>query len=189
SQTPSSTRLASPTRPLDRALVDGPDSARSVWTRVAPLPPQESIQAGERRLSALAREDRRRQRRHEQNPRAEGDHHRDRLKRVYAVFCLRDCRRARAYVAKDEALADHQERHRDNRNERVLDERLEPAPEQPIELRDDEEWNEKGAEKRTDSAGNQTKRDDGHRHGLRTGDQEQHHPIDEIGQDSERARL
>ena len=59
---------------------------------------------------------------------------RERLQGVDAVLRLRDRRRQRRDVPEHELLEDHQEGDGHHRNERVLDEGLQPPPEQPIEL-------------------------------------------------------
>ena len=70
-----------------------------------------------------------------------------------------------------------------------LDERLEPSPEQPVQLRDDEERDEQWTEERAHGAGDQTEGNDGHRDRLRKGDQEQDDPIDEVRQNRPRVWL
>ena len=70
-----------------------------------------------------------------------------------------------------------------------LDERLEPSPEQPVQLRDDEERDEEWTEERAHGAGDQTEGDHGHRDGFRKGDEQQDDPVDEVGQNRPRVRL
>ena len=59
----------------------------------------------------------------------------------------------------DESLENHEKRECHHRNERVLDERLEPGPEQEVQFRHDEERNEDRSHQSAHSACNQSERD------------------------------
>src|SRR4029077_8655974 len=94
--------------------------------------------------------------------------------------------RQRRHVAEYEPFEDHQKRNRDDGNERVLDERLEPAPEQPIELWDDEERYEDWTEQAAHRARDQTERDHCQRQRLGKRDEDEDRPVDQVRQDRPR---
>src|SRR4029453_12371875 len=149
----------------------------------------EAAQAGEHSLPTVAREYGRRQRWDEHDSGAERDDNGHRLQTVDSIFRLRDRRWQGGHVPEHEALKHHQESDGDHGYERILNERLEPTPEQPVELRYDEERYKERAQKRTDGARDQAERYDGQRNGFRERNQQEHHPIDEVGQDRPRVRL
>ncbi|HEY3738364.1 MAG TPA: hypothetical protein VGL53_00895, partial [Bryobacteraceae bacterium] len=66
---------------------------------------------------------------------------------------------------------------------------LNHPPENPIELRDDEERHEDGSEQAADRRRNEAKGDDRQRERFGEGDQDQHRPVDQIRQNRPRIRL
>src|SRR5919205_1346755 len=118
----------------------------------AGLPLHETAQAREHSLPTVARKDGRRQRWNEDDSSAERDDDSHGLQAVDSIFRLRDRRRQGGHVPEHEALKHHQESDRHHGHERILNERLEPAPKQPVELRNDEEWHKEWTQKRTDGA-------------------------------------
>src|SRR5438874_1799178 len=90
-------------------------------------------------FTAASREDRARERWNQEYAQTEDADDDQRLQAVHQIKVLGDPQRQRRQIVEDEPLENHQKRKRDDGDERVLNERFEPRPEQPIELRDDEE--------------------------------------------------
>src|SRR3954454_11913427 len=90
--------------------------------------------AGHDALSTRAREDRLCQRWNEQDSHAERGDHGERLNAIDPILRRRDHRRQRGHEAEYELFEHHEERDRDHWFERVLQERPQPPPEQPVEL-------------------------------------------------------
>src|SRR5205085_10514948 len=107
-------------------------------------------------FTAAAREDRTREGWHEQNAGGEDSNNNQGLNTVNEVKVLGDALWQGREVLEDEPLENHQERECHDRHERVLNERLEPGPEQPVQFRNDEERDEDRPEQRTHGAGDQT---------------------------------
>src|SRR5262245_42398013 len=82
-------------------------------------------------LAALPRKDRTRQRGDEQNADNESADDNEGLQPVYEIQVFGDPRRERRQIVEHEALEDHQKCERHYRDERVLNERLQPRPEEP----------------------------------------------------------
>ena len=79
----------------------------------------------------------------------------------------------------DQEAAEHENKGlRDDLVEGVLQETPEPAPENPFELGHDEEGNKDRAEKNTDGGGDEAVGDHHDGHGLRGGEQEEDHGVE-----------
>src|SRR5262245_6246953 len=127
----------------------------------APLTLHEAAQAGEHSLPTVARENGRRQRWNEDDSSAERDDDGHGLQTVDSIFRLRDRRRQGGHVPEHEALKHHQESDGHHWYKRVLNESLEPAPKQPVELRNDEERHEERAQERADAGSDQSEGEEG----------------------------
>ena len=64
--------------------------------------------------------------------------------------------------------------------EGILDEAAEPAPEEPFQLRNDEEWNEDGTDQHAHRGGDESVGDDNNRDGLRGGEQDGDDDVDRV---------
>src|SRR5262249_21357000 len=137
----------------------------------------------ENAMPALSGEDGARQGWDDQNADDERADYHERLHAVDQVLVLVDSLRKRRQVLEHKALENHQKSVRNNGDERVLHESLEPRPEQPVELRHDEERNEDRSEQATHRAGDQPEGYDCERDHFRKSHDDQEQPVQQICQD------
>ena len=169
----------------------GRDGRHDGTERCACEPPESGSHQPRREcgLTRSAREDRAGERRHEQDADGERHQYHHGVDAVQELFLEPQARRQRLQIPAQEPLEDEDEGVGDDEHERVLDERLQPAPEQPLEGRHDEERHEQRADQRTDRAGDHAERDDEEQRELRQADDDQHRPVEQVGQDRPGVRL
>ena len=90
--------------------------------------------------------------------------------------------------AKNEVGNDKDDGCGDDLVEGVLDERLQPSPEEPFELRNDEERNENGAHQDTDGGSDEPESDYDNEDSLRGGEQNDDNGIDDGSGENRQSR-
>src|SRR6202158_5377577 len=108
----------------------------------------------------MARKDRACERRHKQYADGKRNENHHGVIAIQELILEPKSRRQRLDVLAQEFLEDKNERVRDYQHERVLNERLEPAPEDPFQGWDDEKRDEERPDQAADGAGDHAEGDD-----------------------------